>query len=251
MKKYWKTVRANDLTSYALICVTSFLLFSLISHSMYISVAMTIFLGILLKIVRSKARSKRDFAIQCAAPEVIDLLISGIQSGLSLNETMVSLSERGPEILRPYFKKFKSEIYLSGDFERAIGAIKEEIAHPTFDEILESLFLAKVLGSSELINILRLLGSFIREDVELRSEIAVKHGWIKNSAHLSASAPWLLLLLLSTQPTTATAYSSATGVSVLLLGLCLTAVAYMWMNFLGKLPEPQRIFNKSEMETQL
>ena len=71
--------------------------------------------------------------------------------------------------------------------------------------------------------------------------------WIKNSAHLSAAAPWILLLLLSTQPSTSEAFSTSGGVLILISGLGFTAVAYLWMNYLSKMPYPNRIFIDSEM----
>jgi tight adherence protein B len=86
------------------------------------------------------------------------------------------------------------------------------------------------------------LGDFLRQDLALRREIEVKHGWIKNSAHLSAAAPWILLLLLSTQPSTAAAYSTLTGAMILIVGLVMTGVAYIWMNRLGRLPQTPRVF---------
>jgi tight adherence protein B len=98
------------------------------------------------------------------------------------------------------------------------------------------------LGGTELLQILRTLGDFLRQDLALRREIEVKHGWIKNSAHISAAAPWILLLLLSTQPSTAIAYSTTTGGAILIAGLVMTAVAYMWMNRLGRLPQTPRVF---------
>jgi len=103
--------------------------------------------------------------------------------------------------------------------------------------------ISKTLGGAELINILRLLGNFIREDLTLRREISVKQNWIKNSAHLSAGAPWILLLLLSTQPSTAASFSTTSGIAVLLSGLIMTCVAYLWMNKLGQLPQPSRVFS--------
>jgi tight adherence protein B len=86
------------------------------------------------------------------------------------------------------------------------------------------------------------LGDFLRQDLALRREIDVKHGWIKNSAHLSAAAPWILLLLLSTQPSTSTAYSTTTGAMILGAGLVMTGIAYIWMNHLGRLPQTPRVF---------
>jgi tight adherence protein B len=93
-------------------------------------------------------------------------------------------------------------------------------------------------------SILRTLGDFLRQDLALRREIEVKHGWIKNSAHMSAVAPWILLLLLSTQPSTAIAFSTPTGGMILIAGLFMTAVAYLWMNRLGRLPQTPRVFTQ-------
>ena len=116
--------------------------------------------------------------------------------------------------------------------------------HHGSDQIFEALLISKALGGSELLSILRTLGDFLRQDLALRREIEVKHGWIKNSAHMSAVAPWILLLLLSTQPSTAIAFSTPTGVMILITGLCMTAIAYLWMNRLGRLPQTPRVFTK-------
>jgi len=47
-----------------------------------------------------------ESALVAAWPEVIDHLMSGIQSGLSLTESLAGLATRGPEILRPAFITF-------------------------------------------------------------------------------------------------------------------------------------------------
>ena len=89
---------------------------------------------------------------------------------------------------------------------------------------------------------LRQLGDFTRQDLSLRREVAAKQGWIRNSAHLSAAAPWILLLLLAAQPSTSAAFSSPQGITILAVGVAMTALAYLWMGRLSNLPEPQRIF---------
>jgi len=183
-----------------------------------------------------------EAALIAAWPEVIDHLMSGIQSGLSLSESLAGLSTRGPEILRPAFVQFRDTLYGSGDLTEAIAELKTIFAHHSSDQIFEALLISKTLGGSELLQILRTLGDFLRQDLALRREIDVKHGWIKNSAHISAAAPWILLLLLSTQPSTASAYSTPTGAMILIAGLVMTAIAYMWMNRLGRLPQTPRVF---------
>ena len=175
-------------------------------------------------------------------PEVIDHLISGIQSGLSLTEALVGLGTRGPEIVRPHFLLFRQELLERGDFVEAAEVLKHRFDSHGSDQILEAILLAKSLGGSELLQIFRTLGDFLRQDLALRKEIEIKHGWIKNSAHLSSAAPWLLLLLLSTQPGTVEAFSEPVGIAILFVGVLLTSVAYLWMGRLGRLPESARVF---------
>jgi len=175
-------------------------------------------------------------------PEVTDHLISAIHSGLSLSEALVGLGTRGPERVRPYFMTFHRELLASGDFLRSAETLKARLNSHGSDQILEAVLLAKSLGGSELLQIFRTLGDFLRQDLALRKEIEIKHGWIKNSAHLSSAAPWLLLLLLSSQPGTAQAFAQPGGVVILVMGLFLTSVAYLWMGRLAQLPNPPRVF---------
>ena len=214
----------------------------LMTRSVVIALAFGAFAaGIAFVTIRAK-NNLNEAELIAAWPEVIDHLMSGIQSGLSLTESLSGLSTRGPEVLRPAFTQFKADLYGSGDLTQAIEDLRSLFAHHGSDQIFEALIISKALGGSELLQILRSLGDFLRQDLALRREIEVKHGWIKNSAHLSAAAPWILLLLLSTQPSTAAAYSTPTGAIILLMGLVMTAIAYVWMNRLGRLPQTPRIF---------
>ena len=240
-----KRFKSNIQLSYRKVIVplTSALVVFLISNSTFIAIAFAAFLAIFLTIAKQKSNSKRANSIESSCPELIDILISGSQAGLSLSESLSSLATRGPEELKKNFAQFHTNIIFHGDFDLALGEVQADLSHPSSDLIFEALQISKVLGGTELITILRLLGNFIREDLTLRREIAVKHNWIRNSAHMSAAAPWLLLLLLSTQPTTSLAFSTPTGAFILLSGLVLTALAYLWMNKLSDLPVATRVFS--------
>jgi tight adherence protein B len=193
-------------------------------------------------VIFKRTNSKRYEAMNASWPEVIDHLIMGIQSGLSINESLAGLANRGPEILRPIFRDFALTMSKSGDFAVAVKKLKSDCGQPGSDQIFESISISRALGGTELLTILRTVGTFLRQDLALRREIEVKHGWIKNSAHLSAAAPWVLLLLLSTQPATAQAFSTTSGALVLTIGVAMTAIAYIWMAKLGQLPTAPRVF---------
>lgn len=235
MSRIVKTALVSFLTAAAVFIMTT---------SVAIAAAFTILAGAVTWSILSKKAVRDESQLIAAWPEVIDHLASGVQSGLSLSESLASLATRGPEVLRPAFKTFRQDLLSHGDLTTSIGELKRFFNHHGSDQIFEALLLSKTLGGSELLQILRTLGDFLRQDLALRREIEIKHGWIKNSAHLSAGAPWILLLLLSTQPTTAQAYSTPTGAAILMAGLLLTALAYLWMNRLGRLPQTPRVFIK-------
>ena len=74
--------------STAAMLLTSLLVAYLFSHSFLISIAFALFIAIFLFIAQQRGESKRNSAIQGACPELIDILISGVQFGLLLNESL-------------------------------------------------------------------------------------------------------------------------------------------------------------------
>ncbi|CAN2176349.1 TadB Flp pilus assembly protein TadB [Candidatus Nanopelagicaceae bacterium] len=195
-------------------------------------------------IAARRATSKREWELFQIIPEIIDHVISGIQSGLSLNESLINLGSRGPAISQDLFQEFKKLMHSGESFEHGIQYLQNEFSLRSADQLFESLIFAKNLGGSDLLSLLRQLGDFTRQELSLRKEMAAKQQWVRNSAHLSAGAPWILLLLLSTQASTRTAFMTSQGTFVLLTGVAMTVIAYLWMGKLSQLPESKRIFGQ-------
>jgi tight adherence protein B len=215
---------------------------TLLSSSIPIALAFAAMASVITFTFLFSSVKRRETKFELLWPDVVDHLITGIQSGMSLVEALSQLADRGPRELAPYFVEFNRQVRKDGDFTAAISWLQKQFSHYASDQIFEAIILSRSLGGTHLLQILRMVGDFIRQDLALRKEIEVKHGWIKNSAHLSAAAPWLLLLLLSTQPATAAAYATNTGAVILIAGIFMTAAAYLWMNKLGALPKPPRVF---------
>lgn len=224
------------------IFISTFVISFLISKAFAIAMSISLVASTLSYVASRHMEDKRSWQLFEVLPEIIDHIISGVQSGLSLNESLISLEDRGPKVSQRIFAKFKESAFAGDSFEKSTLILQEEFSLAASDQLFESLVFAKNLGGSELLSLLRQLGDFTRQDLTLRREISAKQGWIKNSAHLSAGAPWLLLLLLSAQPATAAAFKSPSGVLILGIGVFLTLIAYLWMGRLSRLPEPTRIF---------
>ena len=234
--------RAKGLAPVLLSFSGCFLVVYLLTASPLLASAVSLLALAFAFVVVNSRRGKHELEVSASWPEVIDHLVSAIQTGMSLTEALTELSTRGPVIMRPAFSNFKSRVFEDGNFDQGIQYLAEYFKSHASDQIFQALLISKSLGGSELLSILRTLGNFLREDLALRNEIAVKQSWIKNSAHLSSAAPWLLLLLLAMQPSTVQAFSTVTGAGILFIGLFMTVLAYIWMTFLSRLPSVPRVF---------
>jgi tight adherence protein B len=97
-------------------------------------------------------------------PEVVDNLASAVRAGMSLPEALSALSTRGPEVLRPPFARFAAEYRSSGRFSACLDRLKDDLADPVGDRIVETLRVAREVGGTDLGRVLRTLATFLRED---------------------------------------------------------------------------------------
>lgn len=232
----------SNFIRFASVLLSIFAVGLLLTSSPVIASSISLTFTFIFTMANRKVERRRERALLAAVPEIIDHIISGTQSGLSLSESLSSLSHRGPEICRDIFRNFEESLREGQRFEEAVEQLQKQFSLRSADQLFEALLFARALGGSELVNLLRELGNFTREDLVLRREIEAKQGWIRNSAHLSAGAPWLLLLLLSMQPATASIYATSSGILILALGMILTVIAYFWMGYLGRIPQSPRVF---------
>ncbi|HLS13472.1 MAG TPA: type II secretion system F family protein [Beutenbergiaceae bacterium] len=190
--------------------------------------------------VHSRARKRRT-QLRELWPEVIDDLTSGIRAGLSLPEALIGLGERGPELTRAQFQAFADDYHATGRLADALDRLKDRLADPVADRLIEALRLTREVGGTDLSRMLRTLSQFLREELRTRGELEARQSWTVNGARLAAAAPWVVLALLSTRPETAEAFNSVPGVVVLSIGAGASAVAYVLMVRLGRLPEDIRV----------
>lgn len=174
-------------------------------------------------------------------PDVVDNLASGVRAGLSLPEALVQLGERGPAPVRADFAAFGRDYAASGRFGECLDRLKDRLADPVGDRILEALRLAREVGGSDLGRLLRSLSQFLRDDARTRAELVTRQGWTVNAARLALAAPWVVLALLSLRPETVAAYDTAEGVAVLAVGGAVSLAAYRLMLRIGRLPEDERV----------
>lgn len=191
-------------------------------------------------LVAHRAR-QRQAVLRDLWPDAVDHLRSAIRAGLSLPDALMQLQHRGPEPLRPAFASFASDYRASGEFVPALNRLKERLSDPTADNIIEALKVTREVGGTDLGRLLGTLSSFLRENARTRSELEARQSWTVNAARLACVAPWVVLGLMATQPSTIRIYNSFAGFVVLAGGLALTVLAYRLMMRIGALPEEKRV----------
>lgn len=191
-------------------------------------------------VVRSRARSRRT-RLRDVWPDAVDHVHSAVRAGLALPEALVQLGDRGPQELRPQFVEFAHDYRATGRFSESLDRLKDRLADPVADRLVEALRIARDVGGTDLGRVLRALSSFLREDARARAELEARQSWTVNAARLAMVAPWAVLLLLATRGSTLDAYSTPAGALVLAVGAGLSLAAYRIMVTIGRLPEEQRV----------
>ncbi|WP_372726980.1 type II secretion system F family protein [Nocardioides sp.] len=186
-------------------------------------------------------RRQREFAE--VWPEAVDNLASAVRAGLSLPEAVVGLAARGPAPLRPAFEEFGLDYQVSGRFSESLDRLKERLADPVGDRVIEGLRIAREVGGGELGHLLRNLSGYLRDEAHTRGELESRQSWAINGARLAVAAPWLVLLFMSLQSEVIHRYASFGGAVVLAVGGAACVVAYRLMMRIGRLPVEQRILS--------
>jgi len=227
----------------AVLALAAGMVVQLVSGTLPVALCFAVMGGYLpVALVRSRARRRaREYAE--VWPEAVDNLASAVRAGMSLPDALANLGDRGPEPLRPAFVAFGSDYQLSGRFGECLDRLKEVLADPVGDRVVEGLRIAREVGGGELGRLLRNLSGYLRDEARTRSELESRQAWSVNGARLAVAAPWVVLLFMSFQSEVIQRYSSAGGVAVLVAGGAACVVAYRLMMRIGRLPTERRILS--------
>lgn len=234
---------ASVLSLCAVLFAVAFAIVQAVSRTVPVAVAFSAMAAYLpIAVLRQRAAGRlRDFAE--VWPEAVDNLASAVRAGLSLPDAVAALGTNGPEALRADFAQFALDYQVTGRFGDCLDRLKDRLADPVGDRVVEGLRLAREVGGGDLGRLLRNLSGFLRDDARTRSELESRQAWTVNGARLAVAAPWIVLLLMSFQTTAIRHYASPGGVLVLGIGFAVCVLAYWAMMRIGRLPTEKRILS--------
>ena len=107
---------------------------TVLSASISIALAFATMASVITFTFLVSSAKRRETKFELLWPDVVDHLITGIQSGMSLVEALSQLADRGPRELAPYFAEFNRQARKDGDFTSAIAWLQKQFSHSYFTE---------------------------------------------------------------------------------------------------------------------
>jgi len=189
----------------------------------------------------ARRRRVRMREVQRAWPDGLRDLVASIASGRSLTQAVNELAAHGPAPLRQAFARFPYLARVLGTGP-ALEIVKEELADPTSDRVIEVLLLAQERGGAIVRQILDDLVVATTRDLKLLDELDTEGLEMRINSRAVVVLPWLVLVALTARPGPFRAfYRSAGGAVTLALAAVLTVVGMLVLGRLGREPVEDRV----------
>ena len=217
------------------------LVFAVISGSAFVGAVPAVAVALLPRAYFGRRRRVRMREVQRAWPDGLRDLIASMAAGRSLTQSVSALGVSGPEPLRAEFARFAELARVLGTAP-ALEIVKEELADPTSDRVLEVLLLAHERGGAIVRTILEDLTEATTRDLKLLDELDTESLEMRINARAVVVLPWLVLLALTARPGEFRAfYRSPAGVLTVVIAAALSAIGVVVLGRLGREETEQRV----------
>jgi tight adherence protein B len=192
--------------------------------------------------VLARRRATRLTALRSAWPDGLRDIVTSIAAGASVSQSVEALARSGPQPLREAFGRYPSLSRMLGTVA-ALEVIREEVADPTTDRVVEVLVLAHERGGSIVRTVLDDLARGTTKDVRLAEEIHTEGLEMRINARSVVVLPWAVLVLLCIRPGPfRDFYATGRGAAVLVIGAAMSLAGLLVVRRLGRVEVEPRVF---------
>lgn len=189
-----------------------------------------------------RKRAQRLARVQEAWPDGLRDLLTSVLSGASLPTAIENLATFGPEPLREAFQGF--DVYSrSLGVVPALELVKDDIADPTADRVIEVLILAYERGGPVVPEILQDLAEATTRDLWTNEQIRTEALEQKINSRVVFVLPWVVLVAMTARSGAFREfYSSPAGLLVVVVGGVMSLLGVLIASRLGAQPSEHRVF---------
>jgi len=216
-----------------------------ISGVWVVAVPPSVIISLLPRFYFSRVRTRRLSEVRRAWPDGIRDVVGGVSSGMSVQRAVENLAGSGPAPLREAFSSFPMLARTLGVVP-ALESIKEDLADPTSDRVIEVLMIAHERGGVLIPDILRDLADTTSMDLAATEEEQTEALEQRINARVVFMLPWLVLVALTFRPGPFRAfYSSPAGILVVAIGAGLSLFGIALIARLSRPQEEPRVLAPS------
>ncbi|HEX6301466.1 MAG TPA: type II secretion system F family protein [Acidimicrobiia bacterium] len=232
--QFWGTVIAAAAITYLIV----YALTGLIA----VSLVPAVVVATLPKAHFARKRGQRLAAVQESWPDGLRDLLSSVRSGASLPTAVENLAMFGPEPLREAFQGF--DIYSrSLGVVPALEVVKDDLADPTSDRVIEVLILAYERGGAVVPEILEDLAEATTRDLWTMEQVRTDALEQKINSRVVFVLPWIVLVAMTARSGAFREfYSSPAGLVVVGIGGVMSLLGVAIASRLGAQPSEPRVF---------
>jgi tight adherence protein B len=189
-----------------------------------------------------RKRSQRIARVQEAWPDGLRDILTSVRSGASLPMAIESLATFGPEPLREAFQGF--DVYSrSLGVVSALELVKDDIADPTADRVIEVLILAYERGGAVVPEILEDLAEATTRDLWTLEQVRTEALEQKINSRVVFILPWIVLVAMTARSGAFREfYASTAGLFVVMVGGVMSLLGAAIASRLGAQPTEHRVF---------
>jgi len=247
-RQLWLIQASSDLTprqfwaGSILAGVLGFVLLRAVAGTWWVALIPSVAIAFLPYSYFSRQRTQRLADVQKAWPDGLREILAHVNSGATLAAAIESLAARGPAALQDAFVRFPAQAKMFGVVP-ALEIVKEELADPSSDKVIEVLILAHQFGGDSLKLVLRDLIKTMSADQLTAEQIRTAGFEQRLEGLVVALAPWFILMFLATVPETYREfYRTRTGRFVVMVAGIWAAFGWVLMRVLSKQAPEVRVF---------
>lgn len=232
--QFWTTVVAAA-------GVTFFVVYAL-TELVVVSMVPAIVVATLPRAYYQRKRAQRLARIQEAWPDGLRDILASVRSGSSLPSAIEHLATFGPEALREAFQGF--DVYSrSLGVVPALELVKQDLADPTADRVIEVLILAHERGGAVVPEILEDLAEATTKDLWTMEQVRTEALEQKINSRVVFVLPWLVLVAMTARSGAFREfYSSSAGLLVVVIGGVMSVIGIAITSRLGAQESEPRVF---------
>lgn len=181
-------------------------------------------------------RSRKSAAFAEELPDVLSIISSSLQSGLSFTQALTSVARESNGEVALQFRRVLSEVQVGRNLIDSLQDVADRMDSQDFRWTISALTIQREIGGN-LSEILSTTANAIRGRAEIRNEVKALSAEGRMSAYVLVSIPILMLLYLRlTRPEAfSLMFSTAPGLIMMAIVLVLMLIGWVWVQKVVKI----------------